>query len=140
MHTNTSWHLNPNGRSLSHPFSAIVTARMCEGCRVIRKVDDSRMRSRREDVRRTVDFLDPLLRLPQRGSFVSKQAVIINLLGDPGCLTRFASVGLDLDRISKNHMMHPHVEHQDTGTTCSLDLCQIRPRCRGCSYRSCGSV
>ena len=26
-------------------------------------------------------------------------------------------MGLDLDRISKNHMMHPHVEHQDTGTT-----------------------
>src|SRR6266567_5055966 len=55
---------------------------------VIRKVDDSRMRSHREDFRRNIDFLDPILRLLQRGSFVNKQAVIINLLGDPTSLTR----------------------------------------------------
>ena len=64
-------------------FIASDTNNICQQGRVIHKVDDSRMRSHREDFRRNIDFLDPLLRLPQRGSFVNKQAVIINLSGDP---------------------------------------------------------
>jgi hypothetical protein len=66
---------------------------------VIRKVDDSRMGSHREDLRRTIDFLDPLLRLPQRSSFVNKLAVIIKFSGEPAWFTHVGS-----DALSSNHL------------------------------------